>query len=304
MEFETDCVRKRSKKDHTVSTTVGSVLVFSVLLRHASDHSVFGTPLLFSLKIEGLTTAKIVEKVAELVRMNTEGKNNGVKEVYVVSKSGKKCGNCDDPTCRGCAVTDELLKKKILKKNELKLRVNLGVNLPDEEVKFVTQRKVREEEKNEKEKEITLDDCLRAFLQSEVLSESDMWYCGSSCKNFVQAEKQIGIWKLPQVLVVHLKRFAFISNRYREKLTDFVDYPIQNLSMDEYLLPNSPQRGGVSYELFAVSNHMGGLGGGHYTAYAKPNDDFYLFDDQVCTKVDDEERVKTKNSYILYYIRK
>lgn len=29
------------------------------------------------------------------------------------------------------------------------------------------------------------------------------------------------------------------------------------------------------YELYAVSNHYGGLGGGHYTAFAKNKDKWY-----------------------------
>ena len=33
------------------------------------------------------------------------------------------------------------------------------------------------------------------------------------------------------------------------------------------------------YDLFAVSNHYGGLGGGHYTAYAKNNGKWYDFND-------------------------
>jgi hypothetical protein len=39
--------------------------------------------------------------------------------------------------------------------------------------------------------------------------------------------------------------------------------------------------GAPVYELFAVSNHFGGMGGGHYTAYAKQTDDgrWWCFDD-------------------------
>lgn len=33
------------------------------------------------------------------------------------------------------------------------------------------------------------------------------------------------------------------------------------------------------YELYAVSNHYGGLGGGHYTAYGKNNGRWFEFND-------------------------
>ena len=33
------------------------------------------------------------------------------------------------------------------------------------------------------------------------------------------------------------------------------------------------------YDLYAISNHYGGLGGGHYTAYAKNDSKWYQFND-------------------------
>jgi ubiquitin carboxyl-terminal hydrolase 4/11/15 len=39
------------------------------------------------------------------------------------------------------------------------------------------------------------------------------------------------------------------------------------------------------YELYAVSNHYGGMGGGHYTAYAKNKDIWYDFNDSSVHKV-------------------
>ncbi len=61
------------------------------------------------------------------------------------------------------------------------------------------------------------------------------------------------------------------------------------------------------YDLYAVSNHMGGLGGGHYTAYAKNLNDgqWYLFDDAFVEAVRDAERqVKGSSAYVLFYARR
>ncbi|KAI9095548.1 hypothetical protein DFS34DRAFT_626379 [Phlyctochytrium arcticum] len=59
------------------------------------------------------------------------------------------------------------------------------------------------------------------------------------------------------------------------------------------------------YDLFAVSNHYGALGGGHYTACAKnPLDDqWYLFDDSHVSKTT-EEHVMSSGAYLLFYQRK
>ena len=45
--------------------------------------------------------------------------------------------------------------------------------------------------------------------------------------------------------------------------------------------PHISEPDSLTYELYAVSNHFGGLGGGHYTAFAKnpENGRWYDFDD-------------------------
>ncbi|KAJ3281959.1 ubiquitin carboxyl-terminal hydrolase [Borealophlyctis nickersoniae] len=62
---------------------------------------------------------------------------------------------------------------------------------------------------------------------------------------------------------------------------------------------------GLVYDLFAVSNHFGGLGGGHYTAYAKNplDDEWYNFDDSRVTKVE-ADNVMTSAAYLLFYQRR
>lgn len=89
---------------------------------------------------------------------------------------------------------------------------------------------------------------------------------------------------LPQVLVVHLKRFSYTS-RLRDKLTTPVDFPLEGLDLSSHLL--TEQEVPPVYDLFAVSNHMGSLGGGHYTAYAKQpgTERWYCFDDSRVSEV-------------------
>ena len=56
-----------------------------------------------------------------------------------------------------------------------------------------------------------------------------------------------------------------------------------------------------SYELYAVSNHKGNCGGGHYTAYCKSvSGVWHLFDDEDTRKVKDTD-VITDAAYILFY---
>merc|ERR1712091_540306 len=51
-------------------------------------------------------------------------------------------------------------------------------------------------------------DCLNLYLAEEILSGDESWHC-PKCKTKVEATKKIDLWKLPHILVLQLKRFAF-----------------------------------------------------------------------------------------------
>ena len=113
---------------------------------------------------------------------------------------------------------------------------------------------------------VTLDECLDEFGKMETLSENNSWYC-PRCKEHRQANKRFELWKVPDILVMHLKRFS--SNRnFRDKLELHVDYPVEGLDLADRVISNDEEKSMV-YDLIAVDNHYGGLGGGHYTAVAQ-----------------------------------
>lgn len=108
---------------------------------------------------------------------------------------------------------------------------------------------------------LNLDDCFNLFTKKEELSDSDLWYC-PSCKEHQHATKQIDLWTLPQVLIIHLKRFSY-SRIYRDKIDTLVDFPITNLDLTDSVKNTDQKIKNNKYNLIAVSNHYGGLGGGH-----------------------------------------
>lgn len=119
---------------------------------------------------------------------------------------------------------------------------------------------------NRRSRGITLDECLDEFERAETLSEEDMWYC-PRCKEHRRASKKFDLWKTPDILVAHLKRFSNSGYR-REKLDVVVDFPIEGLDLTSRVIEKEDGRDEI-YDLIAVDDHYGGLGGGHYTAYAK-----------------------------------
>ncbi|KAK7278307.1 hypothetical protein RJT34_23333 [Clitoria ternatea] len=154
--------------------------------------------------------------------------------------------------------------------------------------------------KKTKQEAISLFSCMEAFLTEEPLGPDDMWYC-PRCKEHRQATKKLDLWKLPEILVFHLKRFSY-SRYLKNKLDTFVNFPIHNLDLTKYV----KSRDGESYvyDLYAISNHYGGLGGGHYTAYCKLIDDnkWCHFDDSHVTPVSEGE-IKSSAAYVLFYQR-
>uniref|UniRef100_A0A3Q2CBG1 Ubiquitin carboxyl-terminal hydrolase n=1 Tax=Cyprinodon variegatus TaxID=28743 RepID=A0A3Q2CBG1_CYPVA len=156
------------------------------------------------------------------------------------------------------------------------------------------------EYKPQKKAFFKLKDCIELFTTKEKLGAEDPWYC-PNCKQHQQATKKLDLWSLPPVLVVHLKRFSY-SRYMRDKLDSLVDFPLRDLDMSEFLI--NPNAGPCRYDLIAVSNHYGGMGGGHYTAYAKSKDDgkWYYFDDSSVSPAS-EDQIVSKAGYVLFYQR-
>ncbi|XP_068442327.1 ubiquitin carboxyl-terminal hydrolase 15-like isoform X4 [Clinocottus analis] len=154
--------------------------------------------------------------------------------------------------------------------------------------------------KPQKKAYFKLKDCIELFTTKEKLGAEDPWYC-PDCKQHQQATKKLDLWSLPPVLVVHLKRFSY-SRYMRDKLDSLVDFPLRDLDMSEFLI--NPNSGPCHYDLIAVSNHYGGMGGGHYTAYAKNKDDgkWYNFDDSSVSPAN-EDQIVSKAGYVLFYQR-
>ncbi|ODQ81991.1 hypothetical protein BABINDRAFT_160205 [Babjeviella inositovora NRRL Y-12698] len=153
--------------------------------------------------------------------------------------------------------------------------------------------------KTDQTKNISLSDCLELFSKPEVLGEQDLWYC-PNCKDHRQATKTIELWKTPDILTIHLKRFEG-QGRTADKIDAVVDFPVEGLDMLKYVV-NQETGEALVYDLCAVDNHFGGLGGGHYTAYVKNFVDgkWYYFDDSRVTETLAEKSI-AGSAYLLFY---
>ncbi len=157
----------------------------------------------------------------------------------------------------------------------------------------------------DKNVKISLYDCLENFSNEELLDSHNMWYC-PKCKESVQAKKKMDIYRLPTIIAIHLKRFKHKTSMWssHKKIDDFVSYPISGLDLRRYLKSTADISGGSVYDLFAVSNHYGGLTGGHYTATCFNS--FvgkWLYFNDSSVSVADEEDIVSSAGYVLFYRR-
>jgi ubiquitin carboxyl-terminal hydrolase 4/11/15 len=88
----------------------------------------------------------------------------------------------------------------------------------------------------------------------------------------VRAWKQFHLYCAPPILSVHLKLFHYSATTHRsDKITALIDIPLEGLDLRE-MVSHYVEGEEPIYDLYAVSNHYGGLGGGHYTAYTLSDD--------------------------------
>lgn len=144
-----------------------------------------------------------------------------------------------------------------------------------------------------------LDDCLAKYIEKETLTGNNGWDC-PSCKRKTDASKQLMLTRLPNILLIHLKRFYF-QGPFRNKITKNINFPLKNLNLQQYT-KNLGNNAVSNYNLFAISNHYGTLSGGHYTAFVRDNPNWISFDDSRVSPIS-ESKIKTNAAYILFYER-
>ncbi|XP_069503506.1 ubiquitin carboxyl-terminal hydrolase 31 isoform X2 [Ambystoma mexicanum] len=169
----------------------------------------------------------------------------------------------------------------------------------------------------------TLSQCFQLYTKEEQLAPDDAWRC-PHCKQLQQGSIRLSLWTLPDVLIIHLKRFRQDGDR-RMKLQNMVKFPLLGLDMTPHVVKRSQSSWSLPshwspwrrpyglgrdpedfiYDLYAVCNHQGTMQAGHYIAYCKNSVDglWYCFDDSEVRQLSEEEVCK-HTAYILFYQRR
>ena len=146
---------------------------------------------------------------------------------------------------------------------------------------------------------LTLKKCFKLFCSEEQLKKNDEWYC-QKCKEHVLANKKLDLYYIPKILIICFKRFTK-HYTYWEKNDEDIIFPITNLDMKEFVV--GPDKEHSVYDLFAVSQHYGGTGFGHYTAVCKNFDKWYSYNDSSVHETNSNNIVSSA-AYVLFYRRR
>ncbi|KAJ7580153.1 ubiquitin carboxyl-terminal hydrolase 4 [Mycena floridula] len=166
---------------------------------------------------------------------------------------------------------------------------------------------------------VPLQRCLEALFNTEILEKDDAWDC-PQCKVKRKATKQLSLARLPPILLIHLKRFE-ANGRFSDKVDTFVDFPIKSLDLTNFMPsplppgvdkgqfggPTSPddprtQLPPYKYDLYGVTNHIGNLSSGHYTAFVASRGGWMYCDDSSVKPIDSKQ-VVGQRAYVLFYKR-
>ncbi|ESP05048.1 hypothetical protein LOTGIDRAFT_109772, partial [Lottia gigantea] len=139
---------------------------------------------------------------------------------------------------------------------------------------------------------------LERQICNEVLDEQNPWYC-PQCRKNQCANKRMTVWRYPDTLIVHLKRFVF-HEFSSTKIDNPVIFPQKNLDLTDFL--SGPKNTDLQYDLYSVVCHFGGSNSGHYTAYSKHPiyQEWFYYNDETVTK-QTPKHDEYSSGYVLFY---
>jgi len=134
------------------------------------------------------------------------------------------------------------------------------------------------------------------FSEVERLTE---YHC-ESCQIKGDATTQLELWKLPEILVVILKRFTISPEGYISKDS-------RSILIETNLQLTQKSDGRVTnYQLYAINCHVGTAEQGHYYSIVLNTDDrWWLFNDEKRSSVKDERLsgIIRSTAYVLFFKR-
>ena len=152
----------------------------------------------------------------------------------------------------------------------------------------------------EEEGQVRLHHCLYRYTRGNFVKD---WTCPSCCKTN-DVYMRLDYWRLPPVIIFHLKRFSF-SGTTSQKIDTRVSFTLHDLDLSQLATGPYSDSHSMVYDLIGVVEHHGGQNSGHYTAYCfnQPAGRWFFTSDFEVRECSPAE-VKDASAYILVYATK
>lgn len=146
---------------------------------------------------------------------------------------------------------------------------------------------------------LSLNECLDDFFKEEELSkENDNQYYDDKDKTYKDVVKRTYLFHTSKYLVIQLKRWNY---NFKKNQRIIHHDPSSMLDLDR-LYEDSKSM--PKYELFAIINHSGNVGGGHYTSCVKNgNEKWYNYNDTMIKEIPMNKIVGNKNYCLVYRLK-
>ncbi|KFK40800.1 hypothetical protein AALP_AA2G042900 [Arabis alpina] len=144
----------------------------------------------------------------------------------------------------------------------------------------------------------SLHRALSRFTAVEHLDDGRKVYQCEKCKQKVKAIKQLTVFKAPDVLTIHLKRFEAHRSEKIDRKVQFTS------AIDMKPFVSGRYEGNLKYTLYGVLVHYGrSMHSGHYACFVRTSTGmWYSLDDNRVLQVS-EKTVFNQKAYMLFYVR-
>ena len=220
------------------------------ITRQGTETVKFGHPKL--IKLPNIVKLSVLLEVVEmLVRQSVSAVELQYKmRVVLVSDTGEE-------RCDVTSIVDELGEIVLKPADNIAVIIEDIDNNMMELFNMTKQDSSMQSERVKPELDIT--DCLDSFSCREILDQSNPWFC-PMCQKNQTATRTLSVWRYPDYLIIHLKRFVYNSTAGSIKLDKKVNFPLEGLDLTPYL--SGPlQHGGELFDLYGSVCHYGSSSG-------------------------------------------
>ena len=146
--------------------------------------------------------------------------------------------------------------------------------------------------------DFSLEYSIDKFFEKQFINDDDSgdkWVC-DECNTSKKSVKSCKLVRTPAMFIISLKRFRINKNGTNwTKNQRYVKIP-PSLDLNDFSVNYNE-----NFDLKAIANHMGSMNGGHYNAYCKRDNNWFLIDDEDSRKI---SSYQDNNAYTVFFQKK